>query len=168
MLRLLSGGGEGTLWAMRELVRSWTESIETLVLEVIEGHRKSNRAAFVRVGLFGLSLVFKTAVKIRRFLYNVRILRDSTLGVQVIAIGNLTVGGTGKTPVVEKFARELQDEGRKVAILSRGYRSKPAPLHRRAPGRQHHGPVAFPERHDASSGGLGWTVLALGLRDVRG
>jgi tetraacyldisaccharide 4'-kinase len=73
--------------------------------------------------------MFQVAVKARRFLYNVRILRDSTLGVQVIAIGNLTVGGTGKTPVVEKFARALRDQGRTVAILSRGYRSKPPPLH---------------------------------------
>ena len=78
-----------------------------------------------------LSKVFQVAVKLRRFLYNVRIFRDSTLGVQVIAVGNLTVGGTGKTPVVEKIARELQDEGRKVAILSRGYRSKPPPLRQR-------------------------------------
>ena len=70
-------------------------------------------------------------VKLRRFLYDVRLLRDSTLGVQVIAIGNLTVGGTGKTPVVEKFARELQNQGRTVAILSRGYRSKPPPLSKR-------------------------------------
>jgi tetraacyldisaccharide 4'-kinase len=51
--------------------------------------------------------------------------------VQVIAIGNLTVGGTGKTPVVEKFARELQDQARTLAILSRGYRSKPPPLTKR-------------------------------------
>jgi tetraacyldisaccharide 4'-kinase len=49
--------------------------------------------------------------------------------VQVIAIGNLTVGGTGKTPVVEKFAQELRDQGRTVAILSRGYRSKGQPFH---------------------------------------
>src|SRR5207253_9024307 len=41
------------------------------------------------------------------------------------------VGGTGKTPVVEKFARELRDQGRTVAILSRGYRSKPPPLTKR-------------------------------------
>jgi len=40
----------------------------------------------------------------------------------VISIGNLTVGGTGKTPVVEVFARALQKEGRRVAILSRGYK----------------------------------------------
>ena len=50
---------------------------------------------------------------------------------QVIAVGNLTVSGTGKTPVVEKFARELQDQGRTVAILSRGYRSKPPPIAKR-------------------------------------
>jgi tetraacyldisaccharide-1-P 4'-kinase len=55
------------------------------------------------------------------------LMRDSTLGIQVIAIGNLTLGGTGKTPVVEKFARELQRQGRKVAILTRGYRSRPKP-----------------------------------------
>jgi tetraacyldisaccharide 4'-kinase len=46
-------------------------------------------------------------------------------------VGNLSVGGTGKTPVVEKFARELQSQGRTVAILSRGYRSTPPPLRHR-------------------------------------
>src|SRR5688572_4082625 len=113
---------------MREQIRAWTEAFETFVLEVIFEERKGKRAALMRAFLYALSKVFQVAVKLRRFLYNVRILRDTTLGVQVIAIGNLTVGGTGKTPVVEKFARVLQDEGRQVAILSRGYRSKPPPL----------------------------------------
>jgi tetraacyldisaccharide 4'-kinase len=85
----------------------------------------------VRGILYLLSKLFQLGVKLRRLLYDLRILRDSTLGVQVIAIGNLTVGGTGKTPVVEKFARALQDQGRNVAILSRGYRSKPPPLSKR-------------------------------------
>lgn len=116
---------------MRENIRAWTESFETFVLEVIFEQRQGKRAAMMRGGLFALSKLFAVAVKARRVLYNFRILRDSTLGVQVIAIGNITVGGTGKTPVVEKFARELKDQGRNVAILSRGYRSKPAPLHRR-------------------------------------
>ena len=49
----------------------------------------------------------------------------------MISIGNLTVGGTGKTPVVEKFARALQAGGRRVAILSRGYKSKKLPLLKR-------------------------------------
>ena len=116
---------------MREQIRAWSESIETFFLEVIFEQRRGWLAAFTRATLHALSWVFQAAIKFRRFLYNVRIFRDSTLGVQVIAVGNLTVGGTGKTPVVEKFARALSDQGRKVAILSRGYRSRPAPLHRR-------------------------------------
>ncbi len=116
---------------MRETFRAWTEASETFVLEVILGQRPGKRATLLRGLLFALSKLFLGAVKARRFLYNVRIFRDSTLGVQVIAVGNLTVGGTGKTPVVEKFARELQDQGRTVAILSRGYRSKPAPIAKR-------------------------------------
>src|SRR5438105_12323179 len=116
---------------MRETLRTWMETLETFVLEVILEERGGKRAAISRFLLSILSKIFAVAVKIRRFLYNVRLLRDSTLGVQVIAIGNLTVGGTGKTPVVEKFARELQNQGRTVAILSRGYRSRPPPLGKR-------------------------------------
>ena len=114
---------------MREYFRDWIENFETFILEVIFEERHDWRARLTRALLFALSKIFQVLVIIRRWLYNVRILRDKTLGVQVIAIGNLTVGGTGKTPVVEKFARELRDAGRNVAILSRGYRSKPVPLH---------------------------------------
>src|SRR5437899_6523288 len=114
---------------MREQFRVWWENFETFVLEVIFEERKGVRAGAMRAFLLGGSKVFALLVKARRWAYNVRILRDATLGVQVIAVGNLTVGGTGKTPVVEKFARELRDEGRNVAILSRGYRSKPPPFH---------------------------------------
>jgi tetraacyldisaccharide 4'-kinase len=81
---------------MREAIRAWTEATETFVLEVIFEQRPGKLAFTVRSVLFALSKIFQVAVKTRRFLYNVRLLRDSTLGVQVIAIGNLTVGGTGK------------------------------------------------------------------------
>jgi tetraacyldisaccharide 4'-kinase len=114
---------------MRDAIRAWTEATETFVLEVIFEQRKGKGAAVMRGLLYLLSRLFEVVVKARHFLYSVRIFRDSTLGVQVIAIGNLTVGGTGKTPVVEKFASELRDQGRNVAILSRGYRSKPPPFH---------------------------------------
>jgi tetraacyldisaccharide 4'-kinase len=114
---------------MREKFRVWLESFETFFLEVIFEERNDFRAKLTRGLLFGFSKIFMVLVKLRRWLYNFRLLRDKTLGVQVIAIGNLTVGGTGKTPVVEKFARELRDAGRRVAILSRGYRSKPPPIH---------------------------------------
>lgn len=116
---------------MRDKLRAWTESLETFILEVIFEQRRGKRAALLRGFLFALSKFFALLVKLRRKLYEFRLFRDRTLGVQVIAIGNLTVGGTGKTPVVEKFARELKDQGRNVAILSRGYRSRPAPWHLR-------------------------------------
>ncbi len=69
-----------------------------------------------------VSHVYRAVVQLRLFLYSKRIMRHHTLGCQVISVGNVTVGGTGKTPVVEAFARKLQKEGRRVAILSRGYR----------------------------------------------
>ena len=73
---------------------------------------------------FGFSRSFISAiVQFRLYLYRKRILKERQLGCLVISIGNLTVGGTGKTPVVEKFARALQKGGRRVAILSRGYKS---------------------------------------------
>ena len=114
---------------MRERFRAWLETSETFLLGVILEERRGTLEGIVRGGLAAMSRAFEVLIRARSFLYNVRILRDSTLGVQVIAIGNLTWGGTGKTPVVEKFARALRDEGRNVAILSRGYRSKPKPVH---------------------------------------
>src|SRR6267142_2685902 len=114
---------------MRQTLRTLQENLETFVLEVIYEERRDARAVIFRGFLYTCSKIFQVIVAARQFLYDFRILRDSTLGVQVIAIGNLTWGGTGKTPVVEKFARELSDQGRNVAILSRGYRSKPKPFH---------------------------------------
>jgi len=74
--------------------------------------------------LYCLSFIFEGIARLRFYMYNKRILRDAPLGCLVVVVGNLTVGGTGKTPIVEKFAKSLADRGRKVAILSRGYKSK--------------------------------------------
>ena len=74
--------------------------------------------------LKALSYIFEAIARTRYWLYNKRIMRDAPLGCLVVVVGNLTVGGTGKTPIVEKFARTLSERGRKVAILSRGYKSK--------------------------------------------
>jgi tetraacyldisaccharide 4'-kinase len=113
---------------MRQTIRAWFEAIETPFLEVIFEQRRGKKAALARSILFGLSKIYQVLLVIHRFFIQARLVRDSTLGIQVIAIGNLTFGGTGKTPVVEKFARELQRQGRTVAILSRGYRSRPQPM----------------------------------------
>ena len=73
-------------------------------------------------GLKQLSHLYRSATQLRLFLYDKGILRHHALGCQVISVGNLTVGGTGKTPVVEVFARELRKAGRRAAVLSRGYK----------------------------------------------
>lgn len=59
-------------------------------------------------------------LKVKEMLYNLDILKLKTLPCKVISVGNLTVGGTGKTPVVEYVAKYLS-KTRKVAILTRGY-----------------------------------------------
>jgi tetraacyldisaccharide 4'-kinase len=115
---------------MRASLRAWRERLETFGREVIVEERRGPRESLARALLLVCSKGYQVVITVRQALYDFRILRDATLGVQVIAVGNLTWGGTGKTPVVEKFARELRDQGRNVAILSRGYRSKPAPLHK--------------------------------------
>ena len=80
--------------------------------------------------LFGLflhpfSFLFSAIVRTRLYLYQRRfIFKANEIDCFVIVVGNLTVGGTGKTPVVERLSRELMAKGRSVAILSRGYKSK--------------------------------------------
>ena len=102
-----------------------SESLEQFAIDVILERRHGFRASMLRGVLRVLSVVYERLVQLRLFLYRKRIFRERTLGCLVISIGNLTVGGTGKTPIVEKFARALHDGGRRVAILSRGYKSVP-------------------------------------------
>ncbi len=106
------------------------ENLEQFGIDVVLGRRRGFRAAILRAILYALSFIYERIVQLRLYLYRKRVLRERTLGCLVISIGNLTVGGTGKTPVVEKFARTLQIGGRRVAILSRGYKSQPKPTKR--------------------------------------
>lgn len=112
-------------------MRRWIEQLEQFAIEVILEDRGGKRAAILRWFLHALSFLYSGIVQLRLGLYRKRIFRERALGCLVISIGNLTVGGTGKTPVVEKFARSLQAGGRRVAILSRGYKSKKLPLLKR-------------------------------------
>ena len=106
------------------------ENLEQFGIDVVLGRRRGFRAAILRGILYALSFIYGQIVGLRLYFYRKRIFRERTLGCLVISIGNLTVGGTGKTPVVEKFARSLQTGGRRVAILSRGYKSQPKPTKR--------------------------------------
>ena len=71
-----------------------------------------------------LALVYGTLVRTRLLLWRVGVRRARRLPRRVISVGNLTVGGTGKTPCVAWLARELTASGERVAILSRGYRRR--------------------------------------------
>jgi tetraacyldisaccharide 4'-kinase len=109
-------------------MRRWIEGLETFAIDVILERRAGRRAGALRVVLLGLSRVYLAIVQARLALYRSRVFRSHSHGVPVVSVGNLTVGGTGKTPVVEMLARALQQGGRRVAILSRGYKSVPKPL----------------------------------------
>lgn len=111
------------------LIRECREKLEKFFLRVVVQKERPAADDNLAVKLLlwhlkQLSHVYGAVVQARLLLYEKGIIRYHTLGCQVISIGNLTVGGTGKTPVVEIFARRLQQAGRHVAILSRGYKKK--------------------------------------------
>lgn len=120
---------------MRKARPNRIERLESYLVKLIQekGADQDQPASIcVLLGVLkALSCVFSAVVWIRYAFYRIGILHRFPLGVQVISIGNVTAGGTGKTPVTEIFARTLAAEGRKVAILSRGYRRKEAPFWQR-------------------------------------
>jgi tetraacyldisaccharide 4'-kinase len=117
-------------WLKRLAVR--LRQFEEFSVDVVYDRRTADAKVKAFSGfLLGLSWVFDGIVRARCWLYQQRIFRNQPLGVPVVVVGNLTVGGTGKTPIVEKFARALAKRGRHVAILSRGYKSRAEPSYRR-------------------------------------
>jgi len=121
-------------WLKWEDIAAWGDDAVAWAADVIYERRPASTwgmRLFLSI-LKLLSYVYGWIVRIRTFCYQKRIFRDEPLGCLVVVVGNLTLGGTGKTPIVEKFARSLTQRGRKVAILSRGYKSRPEPLWKRA------------------------------------
>jgi tetraacyldisaccharide 4'-kinase len=109
----------------------FSDELEQFAVEVIMGQRWGFRAGIFRLFLWFLSGIYRKIVKWRLWFFETRLGSVHALGCLVVSVGNLTVGGTGKTPVVELFARELTRRGRKVAVLSRGYKSAPLPVQQR-------------------------------------
>ncbi len=77
----------------------------------------------IRILLLPFSLLYALAIFLRNFLYDKKIFSSTTFNLPLISIGNLSVGGTGKSPMVEWLVRQLRNEY-KIAILSRGYKRK--------------------------------------------
>jgi tetraacyldisaccharide 4'-kinase len=76
----------------------------------------------IRAAFYPLSGVYGRCVSFRKSLYAKKWLKQKRLKATVISVGNLSAGGTGKTPMVLWLAEKFLSEGKKVAILSRGYR----------------------------------------------
>jgi tetraacyldisaccharide 4'-kinase len=94
----------------------------TTFRDIVSGRRRGVAAALARTALRAASVPYGWAIRAR----NRRFARASEIheaGVPVVSVGNLTVGGTGKTPMVEWIARHFRQRGVRVAILSRGYRA---------------------------------------------
>jgi len=73
--------------------------------------------------LFPISSIYGTGVRLRNFMYDAKLIKSIQFDIPIISIGNITVGGTGKTPHTEKLISFLKDE-HKIAVLSRGYKRK--------------------------------------------
>jgi tetraacyldisaccharide 4'-kinase len=96
--------------------------IATYYERVISGVEKSIAATSLRTFLGLLSLLYLAAFYLRKALYSLRIIKVRSLPCKVISVGNITLGGTGKTPFVEYISRLISHKGVKTAIVSRGYK----------------------------------------------
>lgn len=90
-------------------------------LSVISGQRRGPAAALLRGLLFMGTLVYGALHGFRHLLYRMGLLRSHKFSCPVVSVGNLTAGGTGKTPLVEFLARWFARKNCRIAILARGY-----------------------------------------------
>ncbi len=90
-------------------------------LAVLSGRKKGLVASLFKLFLFFLSFFYWIGHGLRRACYAIGIFRRVKLPVPVVSVGNLTAGGSGKTPLVEHLARWFSSHRFRVAILARGY-----------------------------------------------
>jgi len=107
------------------------DRLEQYFIGVVTGQKAGWGAALGKGCFRGLSWIYRIAVQARYLFYRIGIFKSRGSTAWIISVGNITLGGTGKTPVVERLARLLAERGRKVAVVSRGYRRKTGPLIRR-------------------------------------
>lgn len=90
-------------------------------LSILSGQQRGFIAALIKSTLSTFTYPYLAVLNTRNILYKNGVVKSRRLPVKVISIGNITTGGTGKTPLVEFMARYLLEKNKKVAILSRGY-----------------------------------------------
>ncbi|UCE47962.1 MAG: tetraacyldisaccharide 4'-kinase, partial [Phycisphaerales bacterium] len=92
---------------------------------LISGHRRGTGAFLVRALLRIVSLGYSAIVRLRNSLYSRGVLKAHPVDGTVICVGNITVGGTGKTPLVVWLCKQISSRS-KCAILTRGYKARRA------------------------------------------
>jgi tetraacyldisaccharide 4'-kinase len=97
-------------------------AVEQAIRRAWKGHGVDGR--LLRLGLLPASGVFAAAVRLRSLGYQLRLRRRDRLAAAVVSVGNLAVGGTGKTPATLWLAERLRQRGFAVAIVSRGHRGR--------------------------------------------
>jgi tetraacyldisaccharide 4'-kinase len=83
-----------------------------------------NHMKLLKIILYPLTPVYFLAIKVRNLFFDKNIFKSKRVTAKVISVGNITVGGSGKTPLVIYLAALLKNSGRKVGVLSRGYGRK--------------------------------------------
>lgn len=71
--------------------------------------------------LLPVTFLYQFVMMVRRWCYRLSVFKTTKLPVPIIVVGNLTVGGTGKTPLVIHLVKQLQEQGKTVGVISRGY-----------------------------------------------
>ena len=90
-------------------------------LRMVAGGPRSAAEFMLFWGLCPLSFLYGLVVRMRRRLYAAGVMNSYRAGVPVVSVGNITTGGTGKTPMVDFLARYLRARDMHCAIVSRGY-----------------------------------------------
>ncbi len=100
-------------------------SVEALFRDLVSGRRRGFGAELLRAGLAAAAGPYRMAVDWRNARYDCGRNAVQRLDVPVVSVGNLTLGGTGKTPMVAWLAAWFSEHGRRVALVSRGYKAQP-------------------------------------------
>ena len=103
------------------MARVFKEKIELYLQRIITDKKNGLGPAFIKVFLFLLSCVYRIILEIRFLCLKMGLIKPVQTAIKVISVGNITVGGTGKTPLVEIIVEKIFGDNKKTAVITRGY-----------------------------------------------
>jgi tetraacyldisaccharide 4'-kinase len=101
--------------------------MEAIFRKLVSEQSQGRIPDLLRGTLSGCALAYRQGVSVRNWMYDIGLLSTCHANVPVVSVGNLSMGGTGKTPMVEYLCRRLMEAGKRVGILSRGYGASGGP-----------------------------------------